>query len=141
MLDSLYKLNIHPTTLAWFTSFFNRRTFRVVADGVAPKSTDVTSGVIQGSVLSPVCFCIFLDQLLQAMSEFTGPDSYAFAGDLNLLQVSHQENITKLNLLSILSTAGLRIIECLCHSIKAVFCIAEIKIQSCCTFLMTIRNQ
>ena len=30
-------------------------------------------------MLSPVCFCIFLDSLLQAVSELTSPDSYTFA--------------------------------------------------------------
>ena len=67
MLDSLYKLNIHPITLAWFASSFSGRIFQVVVDGVASKPTDKTSGVVQRSVLSPVCFCIFLDPLLQAV--------------------------------------------------------------------------
>ena len=46
MLHSLYKLNIHPTTLAQFTSFFRGRTFQVVVDGTASESTNVTSGII-----------------------------------------------------------------------------------------------
>ena len=54
---------------------------------------DITDPCIQGSVLSPVCFCIFLDPQLQAVSELAGPDSYAFADDFNLLQAPHQENI------------------------------------------------
>ena len=141
MLDSLYKLNIHPTTLAWFASFFSGRTFQVLVGGVASKSTDVTSGIIQGTVLSPVCFCIFLDPLLQAVSKLPVLIVMLLPTILNLLQVHHLENITMLNLLSILSTAGLRIIECLCHSIKARFCIATIIIQSYSTFLMAIRYQ
>ena len=64
-LDSFYKLNIHPTTLAWFASFFIGLIFQVVVDGVASEPTDVTSGVIQGSVLTPVCLSVFLDPLLQ----------------------------------------------------------------------------
>ena len=98
--DSLYKLNICPTTLAWFVSFFSERTFQDVVDGVASKPTDVTSGVMQESVLSPVNFCIFLDPLLQAVSELTGPDVVMpLLTILNLLQAPHQENIAKLNLL------------------------------------------
>ena len=50
MFDSLYKLNIHPTTLAWFASFFSGRSFQVVVDGATSKPTDITSGVIHGSV-------------------------------------------------------------------------------------------
>ena len=79
MLDSLYKLNIHPTTLGWFASFFSVRIFQVVVDGVASEPTDVSSVVIYTRIrLSPVCFCIFLYPLLQAASELTGPDNYTF---------------------------------------------------------------
>ena len=85
MLDSLYRLNIHLTTLAWFVNFFSGRTFQVVVDGVASKPTEVTSEVMQGSVLPPVCFCIFLNLLLLAVSELTGPDSYAFADDFKFV--------------------------------------------------------
>ena len=85
MLDSLYKLNIYLTTFAWFASCFSGRTFQVVVDGVSSKFTDVTSRIIQGSVLSPVCFCIFLDPLLQALSELTSPDSYPFADEFKFV--------------------------------------------------------
>ena len=40
---------------------------------------------IQGLVLSAVCLCIFLDSLLQAVSELTGPNSYAFADDFKFV--------------------------------------------------------
>ena len=141
MFDLLYKLNIHPTTLAWFASFFSGRTFQVVVDGVASKPTDVTSGAIKGSVLSPVCFCIFLDLLLQAVSELTGPVSYGFADNFKFVTGTSPSEHQQLNLLSILSTASLRILECLGHLIKAVFCITAIIIQSCSTFSMAIRYQ
>ena len=32
MLNSLHKLNIHLTTLAWYASFFSGGTFQVVVD-------------------------------------------------------------------------------------------------------------
>ena len=81
ILDSLHKLNIHPTTLLWFASFFSGLNFQVVVDGVASKPTNLTSEIIQGSVLSPVCLCIFLHPLLQAVNELTDPDSYSFTDD------------------------------------------------------------
>ena len=85
MLDSLYKLNIHPTIIALFASFFSGCTFQVVVDEVESEPTDVKSEVIKGLVLTPVCFCIFLDPLPQAVIELTGPDSYEFADDFKFV--------------------------------------------------------
>ena len=64
---------------------FSRQTFQDVVDRVASELTDITSGVIQRSVLSPVSVSISLDPLLQAASELIGPDSYVFADDFKIV--------------------------------------------------------
>ena len=39
---------------AWFTDYLNRRSQRVVLDGIASQWAPVTSEVLQGSILNPL---------------------------------------------------------------------------------------
>lgn len=94
LLMKIEKLGIKGKIKAWIKNFLSDRTQQVVVDGETSKSAPVISGVPQGTVLGPVLFIIFIDNLTEAIKN---AGIKVFADDSKLtLKIKSQEDHNKL---------------------------------------------
>ena len=79
-LDSNSKLEclgIDGSLLAWFRSYLSGRIHRVVLDNESSDVLPVTSEVPQGSILGPLLFLIFINDMPNVISKETSQPLFA----------------------------------------------------------------
>ena len=90
----LFKLNMYGitgTTHKWLTNFLTMRTQRVVVNGEHSKWTRVKSGVPQGTVMGPLLFLIYLNDLPNNISS----EVRLYADDCVLYRKMESDNDSK----------------------------------------------
>ena len=92
LIRKLYHLNLNQDVIGWIHSFLSRRTQRVVVDSYSSDSAPVTSGVPQGTVVGPMLFLIYIDDITEGITSSVR----LFADDCLLYREirSHEDTVT-----------------------------------------------
>ena len=83
LLDKVQSCGLDPCTLSWIRSYLTDRKQHVVVGGDSSPDTPVLSGVPQGSVLGPLLFLIYIDDV-SSISLSEGSTLNLFADDMLL---------------------------------------------------------
>ena len=85
LLAKLPMFGLHNNHIKWITSFLSNRSLALRVDGFLSEPHSINSGVPQGSVISPVLFILFINDLLSS----TSSSIYSFADDTYLSSSFH----------------------------------------------------
>ena len=86
ILVKLSSYGIGFELLSWIQSFLTGRSQRVIVDNALSKPINVSSGVVQGSVLGPLIFILFINDIVDCLSTdgLNTTSCCIFADDLKL---------------------------------------------------------
>ena len=78
LLAKLTMIGLHHTLIKWIASFLSARSIAIWIGGFLSKPHSINSGVPQGSVISPVLFILFINNLLSSAYS----NIYSFTDDI-----------------------------------------------------------
>ena len=87
LIWKLYSYGIRGRLLNWIENFLKDRKQRVLLDGQKSNWSDVTSEIPQGSVLGPILFLIYINDLPEVVKSFIR----LFADDTKIYTTLEQE--------------------------------------------------
>ena len=80
LLFKLRRMGVCGSLLQWFENYLNDRVQRVVVEGSASSYTEIKAGVPQGSILGPLMFLIYINDIVNDL----GCNIRLFADDTSL---------------------------------------------------------
>ena len=89
LLFKMWRLGITGPLWYWFKAYLTNRQHYVSIDGISSNLLPVLSGVPQGSILGPLLFLIYINDLPEQINYAS---CYLFADDTKLLKSIHQAN-------------------------------------------------
>ena len=96
LLDKLEHSGIRGQALEWIKYYLYNRHQYVEFNGISSSFLEISCGVLQGSVLGPLFFLIYINDLCQISNIY---DLILFADDTNLF-FSHFDSTTLMNLVN-----------------------------------------
>ena len=88
LLNKLKAYGITGQMLKWIEAFLTGRTHAVRVNGVLSEVNTVISGIPQGSVLGPILFIIYINDILDNITS----DGFLFADDTKILRSIRNED-------------------------------------------------
>ena len=96
LLYKLQKLGVQDPLLSWIETYLSHRKQRVVIEGQCSEWKPIISGVPQGSVLGPLLFLVYINDITEGLESIP----LVFADDTALLEIvdsSPEESACVLN--------------------------------------------
>ena len=98
LLRKLLQVSINPFIVKWISNYLSNRNQRVIINGKESSLLPVPSGVLQGSIIGPTLFLIYLNDFLEGNLQNS---LSAFADDCKIFgivspQLSLQDDLYKL---------------------------------------------
>mgnify|MGYP000176344217 CR=1 FL=1 len=102
LLLKLQQVGVHDPLLSWIRSYLSNRKQRVCIEGSFSDWVNIDSGVPQGSVLGPLLFLVFINDLIDDIT----CKVYLFADDTTLFEIVETPEGTVINF-----NANLKVVE------------------------------